>query len=40
MYVEAGSPCLTDELLVGVSRMGELGMAPTVSRNQVLCSFG
>lgn len=37
---EAGSPCLTDELLAGLSKMGELGMAPTVSRKQVLYPFG
>lgn len=37
---EAGSPCLTDELCVEVSKMEELGMAPMVSRKQVLPSFG
>jgi hypothetical protein len=37
---EAGSPCLTDELRVEVSKMEELGMAPMVSRKQVLHSFG
>lgn len=37
---EAGSPCLTEELRVGVSKMGALGRAPMVSRKQVLHSFG